>query len=99
MTSLTEETVYTSLHYPRGSMNSHSPHRTPLDTLSVIDPPGMPQRPPGGSLRASLTTPDLHSYYLPITKLHGVTIQKNIISIFGVYKTLNPKFQTDVVSF
>ena len=34
MTSVTEETVCTSLHYPRDSMNSHSP----TDPLSVIDP-------------------------------------------------------------
>ena len=37
MTSLTEETVYTSLHYPRGSVDSHSSQRPPLDPLSVID--------------------------------------------------------------
>jgi len=37
MTSLTEETVYTSLRYPRGSMKSHSPHRPPLNPVSVID--------------------------------------------------------------
>lgn len=33
-----------------------------------------------------------------IIKLHGVTIQKNIILIFGTYKTFNLKLQTDVVS-
>ena len=34
-----------------------------------------------------------------ITKLHSVTIQQDIISIFGAYKTLNSNLQTDVVSF
>ena len=63
MTSLTEETVYTSLHYPRGSMNFHSPHRPPLDPLSVIDPL-VCLRDPWGSLRASLTTPALNQLTL-----------------------------------
>jgi len=60
MTSLTEETVYTSLHYPRGSMNSHS-STDPLWTSYLSQTPWNASETPWGSLTASLTIPDYKS--------------------------------------
>jgi len=76
MTSLTEETVYTSLYYPQVSMNSHSPTDPTCGTPICHRPPENASETPWGSLKASLTAPVLN-YTLFITNIYNYLITVN----------------------
>ena len=80
MTSLTEETVYTSLHYPRGSMNSHSP-TDPLWTPYLSYFPWNTSETPWGSLTASLATPDIDDRDFKLSRLPSLISSRSQISL------------------
>jgi len=107
MTSLTEETVYTGLHYPRGLINSHSP-TDPLWTTYLSQTPWNASETPWGSLTSSLTTPVLHSrikqntlmcyHNIKLMKLIKIPNKAALIRIVRTFKTEQRKKKTRNIS-
>ena len=88
MTSLTEETVYTTLHYHLGSMNSYSP-TDPLWTPYLSQTPWNASETPWGSLRASLTTPALKELWNPSRDFSGSAFLPIQVTPLTFYKNLS----------